>query len=70
MKAVPVESLTALVGECSSRYNKPMEDRTWKWALAFTDFAPEGFRFAFANLLCWRDPAKAMVIEQTRSFQT
>ncbi|CAK0875386.1 unnamed protein product, partial [Prorocentrum cordatum] len=51
-------------------YNKLKEDFTWKWTLTFSDFAPEVFRLALSNLLFWKDPAKAVVIERARSFQT
>ncbi|CAK0881313.1 unnamed protein product [Prorocentrum cordatum] len=70
LKSTAIPSLKLWVGEFSTRYIKPNEDFTWKWALTFSDFAPEVFRLAFSNLLFWKDIAKAVVIEQARSFQT
>ena len=66
----PTSAIKLYIGEFSTRYNKPKEDFTWKWTLTFSDFAPENFRQAFACPLQWKDPAKAVVIEQARSFQT
>ena len=70
MRTTKTSLFKVWVGEFASRYNKPKEDFSWKYTLTFSDFAPENFRMAFANLLFWKDPAKAIVIEQARSFQT
>ena len=67
---IETKYLKTFVGEFSSRYNKPMEDRTWKWTLTFTDFTPQDVLVLFAHLFEWKDPAKSWLMEPARSFQS
>ncbi|CAK0822086.1 unnamed protein product [Prorocentrum cordatum] len=69
LATTPAAQIKFWVGEFTSRYSKPLTDRTWKWTLTFTDVTPDAFLEAFAKIMAWKDPTNGIVLESWHTFQ-